>query len=348
MKYYYGLDNLRALLMILGVFIHAATFVSAAGVNLDQNLVSYPITYLEMFFSLFRMECFFILSGFLSCMLIKNKGVSYFIENRKKRVLIPFISSYFLFIFIPSLINFNIDIQLIFNVKHLWFLLSLMILSIIFVKTKIFISVVNLKLNYNFLFFISLIFMLWFIFLGVSQKIDISSHYINFFIKNFILNPLYYGIFYLIGIVLFSLDNLKKIIENRNGIFFIAIFSAIFSIYFFIIKYIFMDISTFQQIAKTCFDFISGIALSLILFICFMRLDQNNKFINHMKNSSLVVYVSHPIILYTLKPFFYEKLVGVNVYLFYFSLCLVTIFLCNIIYLFFLRFSVFRYMFGMK
>lgn len=138
-----GLDFLRAILILEGVLYHAAR--SLPGNNnswyyiADKN-ESIVFSALIEFVHTFRMEAFFFLSGMFSAMVILRKGKSFFIDNRKKRVLLPLVGA---FAFIPPVMYFItafIGGETITNngllhswgyLHHLWFLVSLSIMSLI-------------------------------------------------------------------------------------------------------------------------------------------------------------------------------------------------------------------------
>lgn len=138
-----GLDFLRAILILEGVLYHAAR--SLPGNNnswyyiADKN-ESIVFSALIEFVHTFRMEAFFFLSGMFSAMVILRKGKSFFIDNRKKRVLLPLVGA---FAFIPPVMYFitaYIGGETITNngllhswgyLHHLWFLVSLSIMSLI-------------------------------------------------------------------------------------------------------------------------------------------------------------------------------------------------------------------------
>lgn len=94
---FYYMDNLRAFAMMLGIFFHAALAYSPLMHNLwfvsdpNKSLILDFIVYLS---HLFRMPLFFLISGFFAIMLIERRGLSGFLKNRAKRVLLPFIVFY--------------------------------------------------------------------------------------------------------------------------------------------------------------------------------------------------------------------------------------------------------------
>ncbi|MDL4916246.1 MAG: acyltransferase family protein, partial [Enterobacterales bacterium endosymbiont of Blomia tropicalis] len=135
-----GLDFLRALLILEGVLYHAAR--SLPGGNswyyISGKNESIVFTSFIEFIHTFRMEAFFFLSGMFSAMVFLRKGNAFFIQNRKKRVLIPLISA---FAFIPGvmyLLSAAIKGNAITyaglasgytQLHHLWFLVSLSAMS---------------------------------------------------------------------------------------------------------------------------------------------------------------------------------------------------------------------------
>jgi len=136
-----GLDLLRAGLILEGVLLHASR--SLPGENpwyyTAQRDPAEIFTALVSMFHTFRMEVFFFLSGMFSALIILRKGQQFFTENRRKRVLVPLISAY---LFIPPLMYFITGqindrpyslegwLNSYTMMHHLWFLVSLSIMSL--------------------------------------------------------------------------------------------------------------------------------------------------------------------------------------------------------------------------
>jgi glucan biosynthesis protein C len=76
------MDALRATFMFIGVFVHAAT--------LGNDPIFNGITYASR---LFRMEGFFLISGFLSAMLVRKYGASRTVRRRLASVGLPFVAT---------------------------------------------------------------------------------------------------------------------------------------------------------------------------------------------------------------------------------------------------------------
>jgi len=91
------LDNLRALAMLLGVYLHASLAYAyptqivwlatdpQASVLVDASFC---------FIHLFRMGLFFLISGYFARLLITRKGLKGFVWNRTVRIVFPFILFY--------------------------------------------------------------------------------------------------------------------------------------------------------------------------------------------------------------------------------------------------------------
>ena len=91
-KRYHDLDALRACAMLLGIVIHGLlSFVPiplpGAPQDINQNPESYG--YVFNFIHGFRMQLFFLVSGFFTVMLWRNHGLRKLLKHRAKRILLP-------------------------------------------------------------------------------------------------------------------------------------------------------------------------------------------------------------------------------------------------------------------
>jgi len=91
----YALDHLRSTMMLLGVVIHSAVSYMIFEADLvwpyrdPENSVFFDI--LVGTIHSFRMPIFFFLSGFFEALIYHRRGAKQFIQNRTKRILLPFI-----------------------------------------------------------------------------------------------------------------------------------------------------------------------------------------------------------------------------------------------------------------
>ncbi len=91
------LDNLRALAMLLGVFLHVGLAYAQPGRHVwlatdpeGSRIVDASIWFVH----LFRMSLFFWLSGYLAKMTVQRKGLKHFIKSRLLRIVLPMVIFY--------------------------------------------------------------------------------------------------------------------------------------------------------------------------------------------------------------------------------------------------------------
>ncbi|NNH76968.1 acyltransferase family protein [Acinetobacter sp. ANC 5380] len=300
-----GIDLLRAILIIAGVFYHASLVVAPVSwIYTSPHYDSYAIGLFSEFIHLFRMETFFLLSGFFSTLLIEQKGKVYYIENRKNRILIPSIFL-FLLIGIPQYYfliydgKFNYDAM----ISHFWFLQTLIVfiaIHYLYLTKKNYKKHILLSL---FLYFLSP--PVYYLF----SKIEI----INLF-NSSISQILKYLIYYILGIYLYFnydelikknnfikittiavstsiiLTTLTKTIWDKNG-FLLAKTTSI-DIILFLEKFTLYDIVTYTL------HLINALCISFILIYIFSKINHTSKQIIFIVKSSLCVYIlHHPLII---------------------------------------------------
>ena len=91
------LDNLRAVAMLLGVYLHAALAYAhpSQSVWLATDTRSSVVVDASVWFiHLFRMALFFLLSGYFAELVLKRKGLRSFLVGRGTRVVLPFVLFY--------------------------------------------------------------------------------------------------------------------------------------------------------------------------------------------------------------------------------------------------------------
>jgi len=150
----FALDALRAIMMLLGIVLHAGiTYASADYANFwplknPENSIGFDIIVAIIHF--FRMPVFFVVSGYFGALLFYKKGAQQMLKNRINRILLPLIAgvlivyplAFFAFTFTKSAfsgVGYPLTIAweemiagkfLPFNVLHLWFLYFLIFYSI--------------------------------------------------------------------------------------------------------------------------------------------------------------------------------------------------------------------------
>ena len=152
---YHHLDALRAIMMILGIVIHTAiTFGtkdhSAYWGITDTKSQHAVFDAIADLIHLFRMPIFFVIAGFFAAMLFFERGAKAMIQNRIKRILLPFVAA--VAIILPiNILAFSRTLDVIaslndipnnytfmsmtlgesLSMMHLWFLYYLMLICVI-------------------------------------------------------------------------------------------------------------------------------------------------------------------------------------------------------------------------
>ncbi len=88
----HAFDNLRALMMWLGVVLHVCVnhLTIKTPIPWKDADVSPLADLLFIFIHAFRMPAFFILAGFLAAMMVAKRGVGAMLRNRLRRIALPF------------------------------------------------------------------------------------------------------------------------------------------------------------------------------------------------------------------------------------------------------------------
>lgn len=90
---YHGFDNLRAIMMWLGIVIHVAmnyTVVRTPHLPWHDERSTRLADLLAAFIHVFRMPVFFVIAGFLAAMLLQRRGPRAFLRHRALRLALPF------------------------------------------------------------------------------------------------------------------------------------------------------------------------------------------------------------------------------------------------------------------
>lgn len=121
--------------MLFGPTLHASMIMSGS-FGFDGSFTQTETTNAIFNYShQFRMELFFMISGFFSSLVITRKGASHYTESRKKRIFRPTIISLFTILPLTALLMFTLqdhrDLQSYFSYRHIWFLVALSMISLV-------------------------------------------------------------------------------------------------------------------------------------------------------------------------------------------------------------------------
>ncbi|CNJ96609.1 glucans biosynthesis protein MdoC [Yersinia aldovae] len=142
----YFLDAIRAYLMLLGIPFHLSLIYSSNHWAVNSNHPSQIFTVVNDFIHAFRMQVFFVISGYFSFMLYQRYECHRWLQVRLERVVIPLLTAiplitlpqfFLLKSYTNKLQDWNsftiyqkINIAIWEGVSHLWFLLTLALLTI--------------------------------------------------------------------------------------------------------------------------------------------------------------------------------------------------------------------------
>src|SRR3982750_2325708 len=89
---YHALDSLRAVMMLLGIYLHVVVaYSNVGGWPYKQPQVISTLNWSLGLIHIFRMPIFYVMAGFFGALLYTRRGMRGFLENRIKRVVLPFV-----------------------------------------------------------------------------------------------------------------------------------------------------------------------------------------------------------------------------------------------------------------
>ena len=335
---YYYLDNLRALALMLGVFVHAAMAYSLYMNEMWLTSAPEKSTIIEaatMFSHLFRMPLFMLIAGFFGCYLYQKRGLKGFIKNRSLRILLPFViffpllmaSFVFLFMYAMEHVeNKSPLLQLIstfatnpgarpnmqVSTMQLWFLFNLVlfycvilvILKINVLNVKAWLSTCSVRTLRSVLLLVLPLIMVPALYSQYALPLHMPDRpYPQLWSFG------YYGVFFAVGWILFSSQYLLDAVNNYWKWMLLVSVIAFSIAYQFYPRTIALTVAVnpeghFPDVTKTLFlavlqAFISVYMVFALLVLGKRFLGQENAFFRYMSQSSYWVYLVHvPVILF--------------------------------------------------
>jgi|GEM_PF-5100557 len=350
---YLGIDLLRALLILEGVFYHASLVVAptAADALSNPRYNSYSIALFFHFFHLFRMELFFLISGFFSSLIMERKGLEHFIENRRRRVFEPLLWGVILitapqYLWLKSLYPGTSGLAYI--VMHLWFMLTLTFISLLYIFYRpIFNSLA--RLTPRRLVVLALAF-------GMASR---ACGYLSRFPDTSFLLVLswvfHYAIFFIFGKSIY-ITGLKPTSKQKILLILSACMctpALIFHQYLVYEYHNFPNLPLFYRAAKSVLYetvlLINATSISLLLFeaarnIAEPQINRYRKLAEGTIQSALVIYILHIPTLILFNHFLGST--DLNTWQFFLALSTLSLTIPLAIYFIFRRFWLFRYLYG--
>jgi glucan biosynthesis protein C len=299
LRYFY-LDNLRAVLMVLGLVLHTCAAFSPS----KYWLVSYlqPLHWVDSindFIHLFRMPLFFMISGFFAYTMMEKQSLKIFCSTKVLRIGLPFLTV-LLIINLPQYIVLDnlragvISQQINTNslVGHLWFLVNLLVYFLLYSYTHAYINkllVYFKKLTpITYITLVILVLPLSYLGLLAANKISIPI-YAEFLIIGSIYKLFAYIDYFFIGALFAGLGHeyFIKALKSSKGVFLLFALLIVSSLPWWF-SFVINDVTT-PYIAH-----IQAIFISLLIWLIGAKsMNSNTGTFNQLANASYSIYLFH-------------------------------------------------------
>lgn len=303
------MDSMRAILMILGILLHAANIFSSNQVwLLSSDESSIVFSGISGFINLFRMPAFFMVSGFFfSYTYLRKQRVD--IVDRMFRLLVPLIFTALTLNVIQELVlsYYNgkpLDLLRFFTegrwVSHLWFLINLSIYNVViwvaflFRPTHIFLKKTSSFFAGKWAYLLIII-AFPFIIDGIYALNSLVEIYKSVFNVGSVFMLLFYFQFFVVGLFLgYSRNLLFRFSSPKIIDIFVFIFAYGVS---WCIKRSVIEDSVVYDISSAYNNSISILFMSSICFSLFKQfLDYRSRFLGVVSESAYTIYLLHHIL----------------------------------------------------
>lgn len=315
------LDSIRAYLMLLGIPFHLSLIYSSHSWAVNSVTPSFSLTVLNDFIHAFRMQVFFIISGYFSYMLYERYDSHRWLKVRLERVAIPLLSSiplitlpqFFLLKNYTDKINGwddftpyqKINVGVWELVSHLWFLLTLCLLTCacfyLFKKIKAIASPtaprpINKMTNLS---NISLWFLFYAFIYGVFHRLILitAPHLLSNGLFNFVvMETLFYLPFFIVGAYAFKYPWLKAVFLKPSWPAVLG--SLLLFVAYMLNQKLLADSSNMYELEIVIKSVLGVLMANVVFSFGHALLDFQSPRITYLVNASLFIYlVHHPLTL---------------------------------------------------
>ena len=317
----YFLDSIRAWLMLLGIPFHLSLIYSAHQWHVNSATSSAGFTLFNDFIHAFRMQVFFVISGYFSYMLFLRYPIKRWWKVRVLRVGIPMLAAIPLLTLPQFLMLLSIKGQTEtwhllsgyekYNamawelISHLWFLLVLIVLTTLGMTLFKFIANINGKPAADrqkppTLFKLSLLFLgFGILYAGIRRLILIACPaLLGDGLFNFVvMQTLFYLPFFVLGALIFTRESLKTLfITPSTGC---TLGSAV-ALIAYILNQRYGSGDEWMYETESCINMLMGLWMVNVVFSLGYRLfNVQSSRITYFVNASLFLYlVHHPLTLF--------------------------------------------------
>lgn len=304
----HGLDFARAVLMTLGLTYHIGLIYGGLNewrVTSDQTSIVFK--YLSDFIHMFRMEAFYIISGFFyTLVLLKNRDG--FLKERINRALIPMLFGGILFNPIMNFLSYNSNIDWSINyilkgywLGHLWFLGNLIFYFLISKK------ICNVLHRFNGLSKRSLMILFCLVapLFGMMMLAIVKFTFSGTVIFLSFDNLLYYYVYFVLGILCYHNKNtFISMLNLKTGNLLISIILILFSTSILMTHFL----PELQFIIKVINKFITGGLALLVLASLITIGNSGSKLAKDFSDASYTIYILHQPLLIILYVFYFKEI----------------------------------------
>lgn len=309
---YNHLDSLRAILMMMGILVHTGT--------LEKSAVFDAVTF---FSGIVRMDAFFIISGFMSLMLIRKYGGPATVKRRLITIGIPFtvalvllnpVTNYLIYIYHNDPISIftylttqdgaDTDGPMVWHL-HLWFLICLLIYGVLTPVVAKSIDLVagfsmfsGLKIRPSFQFaLICILVPIACLASRVVYELIFETAVTNTGFAFVLRSTLYYFPFFCLGMVLYKIRDLLDIFTRFHPVHLVLGIGMLFLSYQYFDDLPKLAAETLRLVSEAYI----AIALSSTLFFLFEYfLRDENPVFRYLSDASYSVYLFHFITIYAM------------------------------------------------